>query len=208
MRQIAILAAIVVTAACRSGGTGPRIVQPGAPGQPSRAVTTGEATDLSRVQSSAADAQFMEGMIRHHAQALEMTALVSARSSRVETRTLAERIEVSQTDEIRMMQRWLEVRGHSAPGQHAHHGDGTLMPGMLTPDEMSRLAQATGAAFDRLFLSLMIKHHEGALVMVKELFATPGSGQESEIFAFASDVVADQRMEIQRMDTLLKELEQ
>jgi uncharacterized protein (DUF305 family) len=84
----------------------------------------------------------------------------------------------------------------------------TLMPGMLTADEMARLSASKGREFDRLFLEGMIKHHEGALVMVKDLFATPGAGQESDIFAFASDVDADQRMEIDRMRAMLKEYQQ
>ena len=165
--------------------------------------------DVSRVQHTAADVRFMQGMIGHHAQAVEMTALVASRTTSDAMRSLARRIEVSQADEITMMQRWLEARGQERPGPHAHHAAGaTLMPGMLTPAEMDRLAAATGAAFDRLFLEGMIKHHEGALVMVKELFATPGAGQESEIFAFASDVDADQRMEIDRMRGMLKERQQ
>ena len=120
----------------------------------------------------------MQGMIGHHAQALEMTALLPSRTAHEEMKLLAKRIEVSQTDEIKMMQRWLEARGLEVPSVHAHHAAGaTLMPGMLTPDEMSRLADAKGAAFDRLFLELMIKHHEGALIMVKDLLAQTGAAQ-------------------------------
>jgi uncharacterized protein (DUF305 family) len=146
----------------------------------------------------------MQGMIGHHAQALEMTALVPARTAREEMRLLAARIEVSQKDEITLMQEWLKERGESVPDLHAHHAAGaTLMPGMLTAQEMARLADATGAGFDRLFLELMIRHHEGALVMVKELFASPGGGQESAAFAFASDVYADQQIEINRMRGML-----
>ena len=150
----------------------------------------------------------MQGMIGHHAQALEMTALLASRTASENMRKLALRIEVSQADEIKMMQAWLEARSLEVPNEHAHHMHGsTLMPGMLTPEEMDRLAGASGAEFDRLFLDFMIKHHEGALVMVKQLFSTPGAGQESEIFAFASDVDADQRMEIDRMRAMLKELQ-
>jgi uncharacterized protein (DUF305 family) len=149
----------------------------------------------------------MQGMIGHHAQAVEMVALLTSRTTREDMRMLGLRIEVSQSDEIRMMERWLEARGQPLPGphaQHAQHGDGAmLMPGMLTPEEMARLAEAHGPAFDRLFLEGMIKHHEGALTMVKTLFATPGAGQEADIFAFASDVDADQRMEIDRMRAML-----
>jgi uncharacterized protein (DUF305 family) len=147
-------------------------------------------------------------MIGHHAQAVEMSALVPTRTSLEEMRLLAQRIAISQADEIKMMQEWLRSRGESAPDEHAHHAHGaTLMPGMLTPEEMRRLADAAGAEFDRLFLEFMIKHHAGALVMVNELMAQPGAGQESDIFAFASDVDADQRMEIDRMGAMLKELQ-
>jgi uncharacterized protein (DUF305 family) len=184
-----------------------QIVQPGAPGAPSTIITAQEAADLSKVRHTAADVAFMQGMIAHHAQALEMTALRPARSTSDTLRLLALRIELSQADEIKAMEGWLKARGEAVPEPHAHHAPGApLMPGMLTPDDMRRLTAASGAAFDRLFLDLMIKHHEGALVMVERLFATPGAGQESEIFAFASDVVDDQRIEIDRMSALLKEL--
>jgi uncharacterized protein (DUF305 family) len=187
---------------------GPPIVQPGAPGQATRVITADKATDLSQVQHTAADVRFMQGMIGHHEQAIEMTALLSARTVREDMRKLALRIEVSQADEIKMMQRWLEVRGQDVPGPHAMHMHGaTLMPGMLTAEEMARLAEAKSDEFDRLFLEGMIKHHAGALTMVQELLSTPGAGQESEIFSFASDVEADQRMEIDRMGAMLKELQ-
>jgi len=150
----------------------------------------------------------MQGMIGHHAQALEMTALLATRTASENMRKLAQRIDVSQADEIKMMQEWLTGRRQAVPSEHAHHAQGAkLMPGMLTPEEMGRLAEAKGAEFDRLFLEYMIKHHAGALAMVQELFATPGAGQESEIFAFASDVDADQRMEIDRMGGMLRELQ-
>lgn len=207
-RALCVYLASFLAAACGKTGAAqqPPIVQPGAPGQSSRVITRDKAVDVSRVQHTAADVRFMQGMIGHHAQAVEMTALLASRTTSDAMRTLARRIEVSQADEITMMQRWLEARGQEIPGPHAHHMAGaTLMPGMLTQAEMDRLAAATGDAFDRLFLEGMIKHHEGALVMVKELFATPGAGQESEIFAFASDVDADQRMEIDRMRGMLKE---
>ena len=164
---------------------------------------------MSRVGHTAADVRFMQGMIGHHAQAVEMTDLVDRRASSDAMRKLAQRIQVSQADEIKMMERWLSTRGEEVPSAHAHHmTGGTLMPGMLTADEMSRLAAAKGREFDRLFLEGMIKHHEGALVMVKDLFATPGAAQESDVFAFASDVDADQRAEIDRMRSILKEYQQ
>ena len=167
-----ILALALLIAACRTAqdGSAPPIVQPGAPGQASRTISAQKATDLSQVQFSPADVQFMQGMIGHHAQALEMAALLPERTRRDDMRLLAKRIEVSQADEIQMMQRWLEARGQQVPGPHAHHAPGApLMPGMLTPADMARLSDARGDAFDRLFLELMIKHHEGALTMVKEL---------------------------------------
>jgi uncharacterized protein (DUF305 family) len=180
------------------------IVQPGAPGQPSRVITAEAAADVSKVDYIDADIKFMQGMIGHHAQAIEMVALIPTHSSRREMVLLGQRIDISQTDEIKMMQDWLRVRGQQVPGVNAMHAHGaTLMPGMLTEEEMARLARANGDAFDRLFLEGMIKHHEGAITMVKELFATPGAGQDVSIFSFANDVDIDQRMEIQRMGALL-----
>ena len=123
-------------------------------------------------------------------------------------RKLGQRIQVSQDDEMKMMREWLTARGAAVPGEHAHHAPGApLMPGMLTAQEMERLTTVSGEAFDRLFLEYMIKHHEGALVMVKNLCATPGAAQDADIYAFASDVNADQRMEIARMAAMLKELQ-
>ena len=205
-----IASAGVLPVSCRTADVGarPPIVQPGAPGEPSRVIAAEQAVDLSKVQATVADVRFMQGMIHHHAQAVDMTGLLATRTSSEDMKKLALRIEVSQVDEIKMMQRWLEVRHQEVPGEHAHHMAGApMMPGMLTPEEMARLAAAKGAEFDRLFLEGMIKHHAGALTMVQELFATPGAGQDSEIFAFASDVDADQRMEIDRMGAMLKELQ-
>jgi uncharacterized protein (DUF305 family) len=196
----------MASASCRTAASAsrPPIVQPGAPGESSRVIGATTAADLSRVQYTPADVRFMQGMIGHHAQALEMTALLQSRSRSEDMRKLALRIEVSQADEIKMMQDWLKRRGQPLPDPHAHHASGaTLMPGMLTAEEMTRLAGATGPEFDRLFLEFMIKHHDGALIMVTELFSTAGAGQEAEIFAFASDVDADQRMEIDRMRGML-----
>ena len=184
------------------------IVQPGAPGEPSRVITAAAAGRLAQPAASDADVRFMQGMIAHHAQALEMTELLKTRTRSEDMKKLAERIEVSQADEIRMMREWLEARGAAVPSEHAHHAPGApLMPGMLTAEEMRGLAAAEGEAFDRLFLESMIKHHEGALVMVNALFATPGAAQDADIYAFASDVNADQRMEIARMSSMLKELQ-
>jgi uncharacterized protein (DUF305 family) len=212
---LAVTLAVSASAACATAGSPAStpaqpapIIQPGAPGQPSRVIDAGQATSLPRVLHTAADTAFMQGMIAHHSQALEMTALRPERSRSDDLRLMALRIELSQADEIAMMRAWLKTRGEPLPDEHAHHlAHGALMPGMLTAEEMATLASARGAEFDRLFLELMIKHHEGALVMVDGLFATAGAGQESDVFAFASDVVDDQRIEIQRMAAMLKELQ-
>jgi uncharacterized protein (DUF305 family) len=207
---LVVLSLAALPLGCRSAALDQSapIVQPGAPGEASRVITSEAAAGLARPKPSAADVLFMQGMIAHHAQAIEMTELLKTRSSRPGMRKLAERIEVSQTDEIRMMREWLEGQGAAVPSEHAHHAPGApLMPGMLTPEEMGRLSAASGEAFDRLFLEYMIKHHDGALVMVRELFAARGAAQDSDIHAFASDVDADQRMEITRMSSMLKELQ-
>jgi uncharacterized protein (DUF305 family) len=196
--------------ACRTtvADPGPPILQPGAPGESSRVISAAEAVDLSGVRHTAADVRFMQTMIGHHAQALEMVALLQSRTNRDDMRLLARRIALSQEDEIMLMQRWLQMRGQQVPDAHVHHAAGaTLMPGMLTPGEMGQLEAAKGKEFDRLFLEFMVKHHEGALVMVSELFSSPGAAQESDIFAFATEVDADQRIEIARMGAMLRELQ-
>jgi uncharacterized protein (DUF305 family) len=206
MRLLALVLIAAVAVSCRTAGTGagPAIIQPGAPGQASKEVAAEQARDLSKVQFTPADVKFMQGMIHHHAQAVDMTQLLATRSTSDDMKKLALRIELSQHDEIAMMRRWLEVRGQEVPGEHAHHMPGApKMPGMLSAEEMARLAAAKGPEFDRLFLEGMIKHHVGAITMVQELFNTPGAGQDSEIYAFASDVDADQRMEIDRMGAML-----
>ncbi len=213
VQRIALaLLPLIVGTGCRTSSTasGPSapIIQPGAPGESSHVLSSEKVEDLPRPGFTEADVRFMQGMIGHHAQAIEMTDLLRTRTNSEEMRKLGLRIEVSQADEIKMMQHWLQARGQEVPGPHAMHMHGaTLMPGMLTPEEMSRLAEAKGPDFDRLFLEGMIKHHGGALTMVHDLFSTAGAGQESEIFGFASDVDADQRMEIDRMDAMLKELQ-
>jgi uncharacterized protein (DUF305 family) len=210
LRGIALLLLGLLPPAFAAGGAhaqqGPRTVQPGAPGDPGRAVATGRLAESARPPHTAADARFMQGMIPHHAQALEMTALVPARTERDDVRLLARRIELSQDDEIALMRGWLRARGESdapADAHHEHGGHAALMPGMLTPEEMARLEAARGSEFDRLFLELMIRHHQGALTMVAELFAADGAGQEAEIFQFATEVDADQRVEIRRMGEML-----
>lgn len=187
----------------------PQIIQPGRPGEASKVITADASTRTAALPHTAADTKFMQGMIGHHQQALEMSALVYTNSTSDDMKMLAKRIEVSQLDEINMMKEWLQARGEDLPNEHAHHmGDEHLMAGMLTQAEMKALAAAKGKEFDRLFLIGMIKHHQGALTMVKELFATPAAGQDAEIFAFASDVDADQAMEIDRMSAMLAALKE
>ena len=214
--RVIVIVLAAAGASCRTAGVAdvagvppvPELVQPGAPGQATRVITADRATDLSKVQFTPADVQFMQGMIGHHGQAVEMVALLNARSASADMKKLGQRIELSQIDEMKMMRRWLEVRGQEIPDEHAMHMHGaTLMPGMLTAEEMARLAAATGAEFDRLFLEGMIKHHGGALTMVDELFTHPGAAQDSEVFAFVSDVDADQRMEMSRMGSMLQEMQ-
>jgi uncharacterized protein (DUF305 family) len=134
-----------------------------------------------------------------------MSALVDDRTRDRTLRQLALRIDISQRDEIALMERWLASRGEEVPdlAAHAAMGHHVMMPGMLTPEQMGQLAAAEGVEFERLYLELMIMHHDGALIMVRELFASPGAGQDSDIFRFAADVDADQTMEIERMRRML-----
>lgn len=184
----------------------PPIIQPGAPGQPSREITIAEATDLSGIAHTAADVGFMQGMIGHHAQALEMASAAAGQAGSDAVRLLAQRIDLSQKDEIRMMQEWLAARGEEVPEPEHHGHGGALMPGMLTPAQMAQLRAAHGADFDRLFLRFMIQHHGGALTMVQDLLSNPGAGQETTIAAFIADVVADQRAEMDRMAAMLRDM--
>ncbi len=201
-------ATCLVFSACQSAVPAPQaapIVQPGAPGQPSQNIDAVSAVDLSKVGFTSADVEFMQGMIGHHAQAVEMVELLKTRAARPEMRGLGQRIELSQVDEIAMMQQWLTRRGQAAPEQHAHHGEHTMMPGMLMPEQMQQLAAARGPEFDRLFLEGMIAHHQGAITMVDALMKKPGAAQESDIYSFVADVVADQSAEIERMSAMLRE---
>jgi uncharacterized protein (DUF305 family) len=208
MRAISALLLAVAVAGCRTAADpAPAIIQPGAPGEESRVVTAREAADLSRVQHTPADVAFMQGMIHHHAQALEMVALLQTRTQSDEMRSMGQRIELSQRDEIGFMREWLLARGEDAPDEHAHHmGPVPTMPGMATPEDMEALAAAMGASFDRLFLNLMITHHLGAVTMVDELLATPGAAEQTDVFAFTADVVADQQAEMDRMSAMLAAL--
>jgi uncharacterized protein (DUF305 family) len=195
----------------------PVVVQPGAPGQPSRALPPSTRATLPPI--SPADVQFMQGMIMHHAQAVEMTALIESSTQNKELRLLGARISHSQSEEIKFMKRWLAARGEPTemplPKTSGMDMSGMnmpdmkmsnqpmLMPGMLTPKQMETLKKAEGPEFDQLFLTGMIQHHNGALIMVKDLFDTAGSGQDAELFSFATDVDSGQRAEIRIMQNML-----
>jgi uncharacterized protein (DUF305 family) len=232
--------ALVLLAACGGSGaqapgtdttpapaTGPRVVQAGAPGESSRPFAAGNLDDLEGASYTEADVSFMQDMIHHHAQALQMTSLIGERTTTRAIEQMGLRMQISQGDEISIMERWLRDRGlevpvwsatppahsmhHGTPGHemmdHAamDHGDEhAMMAGMLTPEQMAQLEAARGRDFDRLFLELMIQHHEGALTMVMDLYNSPGAAQESTVYQFASEIDADQAIEIGRMRELLE----
>jgi uncharacterized protein (DUF305 family) len=186
----------------------PVVVQPGAPGKPTK--TLPPSTKGALPPRSAADVEFMQGMIMHHQQAIEMTALIPSHTGNKALQSLGARISSSQSGEIRFMQRWLAARGEplsmAMPGMPDMDRSGrpmALMPGMLTAEQMEALRKANGAEFDRLFLTGMIQHHDGALIMVKDLFDTAGAGQDADIFNFATDADNTQRAEIKIMETML-----
>ena len=194
----------------------PVVVQPGAPGKPTR--TLPASTRAILPPRSPKDVEFMQGMIMHHAQAVEMTALIEERTNNKDVRLIGARISQSQSDEIKFMKQWLEVRGEpislsthekSSMDMPEHdmssHNHQMQMPGMLTTKQMDSLKKAKGAEFDQQFLRGMIQHHNGALVMVKDLFDTAGAGQDAELFNFATDVDSGQQAEIKIMQTLLGE---
>jgi uncharacterized protein (DUF305 family) len=193
----------------QTGPATPVVVQPGAPGKPSR--TLPPSTKAKLPPRSQADVEFMRGMIMHHAQAVEMTALIPSHTESKDLRSLGARISSSQSDEIKFMKRWLAARGEpvsmAMPGMPDMDRSGhpmALMPGMLTPGQMEALRKAKGAEFDDLFLTGMIQHHNGALIMVEDLFDTAGAGQDAELFNFATDVDTGQRAEIRIMQAMLE----
>ncbi len=169
--------------------------------------------DSARTRFTPADVHFMTGMISHHAQALVMARWAESHAASPGVRTLAARITNAQRDEITLMQAWLRDREQPVPqveitdrGMMIHGGHAMRMPGMLTDTQMAELQKARGAQFDRLFLTFMIQHHQGAVTMVHELFATDGAGQDEAVFKFASDVQVDQATEIARMEIMLGQL--
>ena len=192
----------------------PVVVQPGAPGQPTKTLPPSSRASLP--PASHKDVEFMQGMIMHHAQAVEMTALIESHTENKDLRLLGSRISHSQAEEIKFMKRWLETRGEPTsmpmkpmPGMEMPGMDMSkhqmLMPGMLTAKQMDALREARGKDFDHLFLTGMIQHHNGALIMVKDLFDSAGAGQDAELFNFATDVDSGQRAEIRIMQTMLGE---
>jgi len=208
--------ALVLSCALAASAQEPVVVQPGAPGQPTK--TLPSTTRAQLPPATQKDIEFMQGMIMHHQQAVEMTALIPTHSTNKELRLLGDRISHSQADEIRFMKRWLITRGQSTEMKMDMGGMGDmnmggmnmsqpmLMPGMLTPQQMEALRNARGKEFDRLFLEGMIQHHGGALTMVKDLYANPGAGQDAELFTFTTDVDSGQRAEIRIMQSMLDKL--
>jgi uncharacterized protein (DUF305 family) len=192
-----------------NSATAPVVVQPGAPGKPTK--TLPPSTKGVLPARSPADVEFMQGMIMHHQQAVEMTALIASHTENKDLRLLGAKISSSQSDEIRFMQRWLGARGEpismTMAGMSDMDASGkpmALMPGMLTPQQMEALRNAKGAEFDHLFLTGMIQHHNGALIMVKDLFNTAGAGQDADIFNFATDADNTQTAEIKIMQAMLE----
>jgi uncharacterized protein (DUF305 family) len=179
------------------------VVQLGAPGESNRTLSPEEAAALGSPDYVEEDVVFVRDMLHHHSQAIEMTGYVDERSSDEDVRMLAERMGVSQTDEIGQLEKWLQSRGEPARDPDAsHEHTAASMPGLLTEDELDQLEAAEGEAFDELFLTFMIRHHQGAIQMVEELYAA-GGGQEPDIDTFARHVEADQAIEIARMQEML-----
>jgi uncharacterized protein (DUF305 family) len=216
LMSVALLVLIAATASAQQSNIAadnPPIVQPGAPGQSSKILSPATAVTPPHAPSEA-DVQFMQGMIMHHSQAVEMTDLLRTRSRNKELQALGRRISISQTDEMQYMRQWLEDRGQPVSTGHDHMdhmgamkgmdmSSMPLMPGMLTPRQMQAWSRAPGRVFDHLFLTGMIQHHTGALVMVQDLFDTPGAGQDAVLFDFATDVDNTQRAEIHIMQSML-----
>lgn len=191
----------------------PPIFNPGAPGEASRVISASEAVALSRTGHVEADVRFMQHMLVHHAQAVEMVELLKTRGASETVRRLGERIAQSQAAEMAQMEEWLAGRGLPVAATDAHAGhhpaadpNTPLMRGMLSPTQMTALAAASGPAFDRLFLEGMIQHHQGALDMVEALLNDPDAAEDPMLSDFASSVTADQSAEILRMQSVLSGL--
>lgn len=202
--QLFVCAAL---SAC-SSAAGPGAVTPAPAGE----LTAQAGTSAGGYPHTAADVAFMSGMILHHAQAVLIAEWAPTHGASPSLQAMCERIVVGQQDEIGLMSRWLRSKNEAVPDPASFHAmmpgmdHSMLMPGMLTPDELSRLDLARGPEFDRIFLEYMIVHHQGAITMVDQLFATHGAGQDEVVFRFASDVYADQTTEIRRMQGMLAAL--
>lgn len=220
--------------AAQAGDPPPVTVQPGAPGEPTRTLDSADMAEMEQPGYAEADVRFVQGMIRHHLQALEMVDVLRERTTREDLLQLGLRIEISQEDEIELMERWLRQRDEAVPTVASATDDGSepdagrapaagrtdadgrdgapepaaveLPPGMLTPRQMASLVQEPDPTFELRFLELMIEHHEAALEMVDRLFGSPGAGQVPSVFHIAAEVQADQAMEIQRMREMLEEV--
>ncbi len=199
-------AALLLSASGLAMAQGVPIVKPGAPGQASKTLSAEEATRLAQASYTAEDVAFMQGMIVHHQQAVDMAKLVKDRTNTEELQTIAGRIESSQADEISFMQTWLKARGEpledpmmKGHAEHMHH----MMKGMASPEALKALAAAKGTEFDRQFLTLMIAHHEGALDMVEKLLDEDGTAADPVLFQFVGDIESEQKAEIGKMDKLL-----
>ena|SRR5215471_9274237 len=213
-RRAAVLLSLAVSGAFAQQPKQPAapIVQPGAPGKSTKKVSTAAVKSAPKRTPAEADVYFMQGMIHHHAQAVEMVDLLRTHGASKALHDLGERMTVSQSDEINYMKQWLTERGKPTmmPHNHAAMAGGgmamPLMPGMLTPEQMAALAKARSSEFDKLFLTGMIQHHTGALIMVEDLFDVPGAGQDAALFDFATDIDNTQRAEIEIMRGMLKEI--
>lgn len=205
----AAFAALLLSASGIAYAQSVQIVQPGAPGQASKTLTAEQATKLAQASYLPSDVAFMQHMIVHHQQALDMAKLVKDRTNTEDLVTIAGRIETSQADEIAFMQTWLKERGEPVEdpmmkghGEHMHH----MMKGMASPEDMKALAAAKGVAFDRQFLTLMIAHHEGAVDMVEKLLEEEGTAADPVLYQFVGDIDSEQTSEIKRMDKVLARL--
>jgi len=206
-QPLSVMVATILACGLAACATSMQSTQSGAPRTPAEQARA----DSGRMPFTAADVHFMQGMIHHHAQAVVMAGWAQTHGARPDVKTLAQRIDVAQRDEMAFMQRWLRERHQEVPDPLEHYEMGhdmamspsMMMPGMLTTEQMKALDAARGPEFDRLFLTDMIQHHQGAITMVDQLFASPGAGQELYVFRFASDVNADQTTEIERMRLML-----
>ncbi len=214
MLPLTVSLAMLFTAGAVSAQQVP-IVQPGAPGQQSRELSSEEAVKIADTRFSPADVAFMQGMIQHHYQAVQMAALVKDRTNNPKMLEVAKRIDASQADEMKFMAGWLQSRGQTVPDPAAHAAmdhdmsamqGHDMMAGMATPQQMAELASLSGPAFDRKFLEMMIKHHEGALTMVENLLDQPGSAYDPVLYEFTSDLTNEQQSEIDRMTVLFTQL--